>query len=96
MASMKALLALCVVWCACLRLVAELNSLLALLPALVLSVCLIAYAPGCGHMPCSKGREVVNLYINGEFRGEFPSDGRLVIRSNYIYVNGELFAEERA
>jgi hypothetical protein len=98
MGSMKVLLALCVVWCVCFRLVLELNSLFALLPALVLSVCLLACPCGCGHKPCGKGVAITNnkVYINGEFRGAFPAGSRLQIRSNDVYVNGVLFAKERA
>jgi hypothetical protein len=98
MGSMKVLLALCVVWCACLRLVLELNSLFALLPALVLSVCLLACSCRFGYPPCNKGVLVFdnNIYINGEFRGWFPPGGRLEIRSNEVYFNGVLFANERA
>jgi hypothetical protein len=95
MGSMKVLLALCVVWCACLRLVLELNSLFALLPALVLSVCLLAFS--CG--PSDKGLPVAGreIFINGEYRGyiPFPPGSRMEIRSNAVYLNGKLFAKGR-
>jgi len=91
----KGLLALLVVWCACIRLMLEVQSLFALMPAVVLSVFACAWA--CQDGPSARGLDIIGnkVYINGEFRGKLPRGGELVIRDNDVYMNGKLFAAER-
>jgi hypothetical protein len=91
----KGILALLLVWCACIRLMLELQSLFALMPAVVLSVFACAWA--CQDGPSARGSAIIGkkIYINGEYRCTLPPGGWIEIRGNDVYMNGKLFAAER-